>query len=165
MPSQDQLRAMGMSESEARGLLAVLGMEAPDSLDEPTDDSLSTDRTYSSKRALFEHNKQQGKIYEQEQFALFCQNYSHAEEQITIRPLFGKKTRVDAIGLDADGNIVIHEFKSSRTAPLTRNQNDAFPQIEKYGGVVVGKGKGIFVRGYPIPPGTKIKIIRAELPN
>ena len=30
MPSQDQLRAMGMGESEARGLLAVLGMDSPE---------------------------------------------------------------------------------------------------------------------------------------
>jgi len=33
MPSQDQLRAMGMSESEARGLLAVLGMEDEEQLE------------------------------------------------------------------------------------------------------------------------------------
>jgi len=55
---------------------------------------------------------------------------------------------------------VINEFKSSSTAPLTKNQKIAFPEIFSNGGTVTGKGKGIFTGGYQIPAGTEIKIIR-----
>lgn len=66
----------------------------------------------------------------------------------------GIKTRVDAIGFDANGNVVINEFKSSQTAPITTNQKIAFEEIKISGARVVGKGKGIFENNYPIPEGT-----------
>lgn len=56
--------------------------------------------------------------------------------------------------------MVINEFKSSSTAPLTKNQKVGFPQLELGGGTVVGKGKGVFTEGYEIPAGTKVEIIR-----
>ena len=61
---------------------------------------------------------------------------------------------------DANGNVVINEYKSSLTAPLTSNQKIAFPEIFESGATVVGKGKGIFSGGYQIPPGTKVTIIK-----
>ncbi len=48
------------------------------------------------------------------------------------------------------------------TAPLIKNQQNAFPEIFESGATVVGKGKGIFSGGYKIPPGTKVMIIRPE---
>lgn len=66
----------------------------------------------------------------------------------------------DAIGLDSNGRVVINEFKSSATAPLTYNQKHAFPEIFSSGGTVVGKGEGIFTNGYQIPVGIKVKVIR-----
>lgn len=59
-----------------------------------------------------------------------------------------------------NGNVVIQEYKSSLTAPLTNNQARAFPEIFENGGVVVGNGKGIFTGGYQIPAGTEVKIVR-----
>ena len=64
------------------------------------------------------------------------------------------------IGLDLEENVVIYEYKSSQTTRMTKNQKKAFPEIFESGGVVVGKGKGIFEGGYPIPAGTKVVIIR-----
>ncbi len=72
------------------------------------------------------------------------------------------RTRVDAIGLDANGNVVINEYKSSATAPLTHNQEVAFEELKKSGGTVVGAGKGIFTGGYQIPAGTNVQVIRPE---
>ena len=73
----------------------------------------------------------------------------------------GTKIRVDAIGVDKNtGNVVINEFKSSQTAPLTPNQKVGFPQLEAGGGTVVGNGKGIFTGGFEVPAGTKVEIIR-----
>ena len=105
-------------------------------------------------------NRAKGRAFEQQEFAKFSQNCSDAVEQITIKTPSGVKTRVDAIGLDTNGNVVIQEYKSSLTAPLTNNQARAFPEIFKNGGVVVGNGKGIFTGGYQIPAGTEVKIVR-----
>lgn len=69
----------------------------------------------------------------------------HAQEQITVKTLSSIKTRLDAIGLDAEGNVVINEFKSSATAPLTPNQKIAFPEIR----FTVPK-----LNGYPPAPKT-----------
>ena len=68
----------------------------------------------------------------------------------------------EVMTIDANGNVVINEYKSSLTAPLTDNQKIAFPEISESGATVVGKGKGIFTGGYQIPPGTKVTIIRPE---
>ena len=72
------------------------------------------------------------------------------------------ETRVVLAQNRANGNVVINEYKSSLTAPLTSNQKIAFPEIFESGATVVGKGKGIFSGGYQIPPGTKVTIIRPE---
>src|SRR5690606_20867336 len=95
-------------------------------------------------------NRSQGKVFEQQECSNFSSNNTSAAEQITIKTSSGTKTRVDAIGLDANGNVVINEFKSSATAPLTPNQRIAFPELYSGGGTVVGKGKGIFTGGYQI---------------
>ena len=117
------------------------------------------------RRIQLEKNKMQGEKFEKEQFQIFCKNYGNAETQVTIKTTSGTRTRVDAIGLDSDGNVVIAEFKSSKNAPFTKNQNKALVdggELSRFGGVVVGKGKEIFAGGYIIPPGTTILVIRKE---
>jgi len=113
-----------------------------------------------SKGDVLAQNRATGRAFEQQEFAKFSSSNSNAVEQITIKTPSGVRTRVDAIGLDSNGNIVINEFKSSATAPLTKNQKLAFPEITESGATVVGKGKGIFTGGYQIPAGTKVKIVR-----
>lgn len=115
-----------------------------------------------TKATVLAKNRENGRAYEQQEFAKFSSQHSNAVEQITVKTSSGVKTRVDAIGLDSNGKIVINEYKSSLTAPLTDNQKIAFPEIYESGGIVVGKGKGIFSNGYQIPPGTKVTIIRPE---
>jgi len=115
-----------------------------------------------SKADTLAQNRINGKAYELQEFSKFSSQNSNAVEQVTIKTKSGVRTRVDAIGIDANGNVVINEFKSSITAPLTNNQKIAFPEIMESGGVVVGKGKGIFRGGYQIPAGTQIKIIRPQ---
>ncbi|AUG01695.1 hypothetical protein CXQ81_14125 [Pseudomonas sp. 09C 129] len=59
------------------------------------------------------------------------------------------------------GEISCVECKSSEIAPLTKNQKKAFPEIEKTGATVVGKGKPGFPGGTTIPP-TRVEIIRPD---
>ncbi len=106
------------------------------------------------------NNRVKGALFENQEFTKFSNKYNNAAEQITIKTPSGTKTRVDAIGLDETGNVAINEFKSSATAPLTKNQKIAFPEIFNSGGTVVGKGKGVFTGGYKISVGTETKIIR-----
>ena len=115
-----------------------------------------------SKADVLAQNRAKGRTFEQQEFAKFKSQNKNAVEQITVKTSSGVRTRVDAIGLDANGNVVINEYKSSLTAPLTDNQKIAFPEIFESGATVVGNGKGIFSGGYQIPPGTKVTIIRPE---
>ena len=115
-----------------------------------------------SKADVLAQNRANGRVFEQQEFAKFSSKNNNAVEQITVKTSSGVRTRVDAIGLDANGNVVINEFKSSLAAPLTNNQKIAFPEIFESGATVVGKGKGIFTGGYQIPSDTKVTIIRPE---
>ena len=114
------------------------------------------------KADVLAQNRAKGRAFEQQEFAKFKSQNKNAVEQITVKTSSGVRTRVDAIGLDANGNVVINEYKSSLTAPLTDNQKIAFPEIFESGATVVGNGKGIFSGGYQIPLGTKVTIIRPE---
>jgi hypothetical protein len=51
------------------------------------------------------------------------------------------------------------ECKSSATAPLTPNQEIAFPEIEEGGATIAGAGKPGFPGGTRIPP-TKVEVVR-----
>ena len=114
----------------------------------------STQSAKETKTLLLKKNREQGRAFEQEQFEIFSTQWENAVEQITIKTTVGTRTRVDAIGFDEDGKIVIAEFKSSQRAPLTRRQKQAFPEIFNAGGVVTGKGKGLFLGGVQIPAGS-----------
>ncbi len=137
----------------------INGVNKAGIVDDVADDIVNKD---GNRANTLEKNRTNGKIYEQQEFAKFKAQNSNAVEQVTIKTKSGVKTRVDAIGIDANGNIIINEFKSSATASLTTNQKIAFDEIMKEGGTVVGEGKGIFKGGFKIPAGTEIKIIRPK---
>ncbi|WP_241163376.1 filamentous hemagglutinin N-terminal domain-containing protein [Ralstonia solanacearum] len=108
-------------------------------------------------------NKFVGDAFEAEKFKEFQGRMAESAQQITVRTESGTKTRLDMIGRDANGKIVCQECKASDTAPMTKNQGKAFPEIESGGAVVVGKGKPGFPGGTVIPP-TKIDIVRPNTP-
>lgn len=90
------------------------------------------------------------------------QTQKNIQPQITVltNGPSGLKVRLDALGEDlTTGDVVLTDAKASPNAPLTRNQTIVYPELETYGGTVVGQGKTPYVGGTPIPP-TKIQIIR-----
>jgi len=106
-------------------------------------------------------NKQAGKLFEEEAAASYKSKYGNVQEQVTIKSnTSGTKTKVDIVSKEK-GEFKLGEAKSSKTAPLTKNQKIAFPEIEKCGGVVCGKGKPGIEGGTKIPP-TKVEIIRGK---
>ena len=64
---------------------------------------------------------------------------------------------------EKNGEVIQTEVKSSQTAPLTRNQGKAHPQLETNGGTIRGiKGEVIGLpSGTRIEP-TKVQIIRPD---
>ena len=119
------------------------------------------DGTGKTKADVLDENVKKGKAFESTKSKDFKIQNPDAEQQITIKTQSGVKTRVDNIATNSStGEIIINEYKSSDTAPLTKNQKIAFPEIEESGGVVVGKGKGVFTNGYNVPKGTVVNIVR-----
>lgn len=84
------------------------------------------------------------------------------QPQITIKSSgpSGLKVRLDALGEDmTSGATRLSDMKASSTAPFTPNQTVVYPELELYGGIVVGKGKAPYVGGTNIPP-TAVDVIR-----
>lgn len=70
---------------------------------------------------------------------------------------------MDAIGYDKiTGELMIQEYKSSETAPLSENQKLGFAELIASGGTVVGKGKGAFAKGFQIPAGVTVDVKRPK---
>jgi len=104
-------------------------------------------------------NKLRGAAFEQSVFNEMQQSQPTMVQQITIKTQSGVKTRLDIAGYNLDGSLCLVECKSSATAPLTKNQSVAFPEIQRNGGVVAGQGKAGFPGGMEIPP-TAVRIVR-----
>lgn len=108
-----------------------------------------------------EKNKEQGKAFEDQKERELRANTPEVGREVTAKTKSGVRTRFDMLGRDAEGNIYCIECKSSETAPLTRNQKLAYPEIEESGAVVLGKGKPGFPGGTVIPP-TRVEIVRPK---
>ncbi|WP_231559824.1 hypothetical protein ACPVTF_08095 [Geobacillus icigianus] len=109
-------------------------------------------------------NKAKGDAFEQEVINKISSEpaNTNVRQQITVKTKSGVKTRIDIISTNSQtGQIRCIECKASSTAPLTKNQKKAFPEIEQSGAIVVGKGKAPYTGGTKIPP-TKIEIIRKK---
>jgi len=99
-----------------------------------------------------EKNKAAGAEFEDKTYDGFSEEMEESGQQVTVKTESGTRTRLDMIGRDKNGDINCVECKASDTAPLTRNQKKAFPEIERSGGTIVGKGKQGFPGGTVIPP-------------
>ncbi|MBL6440276.1 glycohydrolase toxin TNT-related protein [Streptococcus suis] len=75
-----------------------------------------------------------------------------------------QKIRVDAIGFDEAGNIRIQEYTTAQNGLKISRQN-LLEDLSKYGGTIVGAGKGDFVGGVEIPNGTRIDVVSQKTNN
>ncbi|ORM45331.1 pyocin [Pseudomonas chlororaphis subsp. chlororaphis] len=108
-----------------------------------------------------EKNRKQGKAFEDMSYDEYSKTKPESAREVTVKTDSGVRTRIDMMGRNADGEISCVECKSSEIAPLTKNQKKAFPEIEKTGATVVGKGKPGFPGGTTIPS-TRVEIIRPD---
>lgn len=75
-----------------------------------------------------------------------------------------QKIRIDAIGFDEAGNIRIQEYTTAQNGLKLSRQN-LLEDLSKYGGTIVGAGKGDFVGGVEIPKGTRIDVVSQKTGN
>lgn len=92
----------------------------------------------------------------------FKLNFNDVETNITVKThnADGKdqKIRLKAIGFDESGNIRIQDYTTAKDG-LPKKRQEILDNLSKYGGEVVGAGKGKFAGGTEIPQGTRIDII------
>ena len=106
-------------------------------------------------------NQTVGKEFKVAQTENFKQIANHVENRITIATTVDgqiKKVQVDAIGFDSNGKIRIQDYTASSN--ISSKRQAILDNIERNGGVIVGKGKGKFVGGVEIPKGTRIDVIK-----
>ncbi|HEL9627668.1 TPA: hypothetical protein U0J71_000764 [Streptococcus suis] len=103
----------------------------------------------------------QGQDFVDLQTVEFGKVASKVENNITIKMTVDgveQKIRVDAIGFDEAGNIRIQEYTTAQNGLKSSRQN-LLEDLSKYGGTIVGAGKGDFVGGVEIPKGTRIDVV------
>ena len=113
---------------------------------------------HKNRKDQLEKNKKSGEDFEMEIYQKKVKQGFKPQKQITVKTKSGVKTRLDIISKEG-GLDVCTECKASITAPLTKNQKKAFPEIERTGATVVGKGKPGYPKGTKIKP-TKVIIER-----
>jgi RHS repeat-associated protein len=106
-------------------------------------------------------NAAKGKAFEKSVVATTKATDINVAEQLTLKTESGVKTRMDVVSTKTSGEIRLQEAKSSPTAPLTKNQQLAHPEIGKTGATVVGRGKTGYPGGTKIPP-TKVDVVRPQ---
>ncbi|HEM2824437.1 hypothetical protein HO419_08140 [Streptococcus suis] len=112
-------------------------------------------------------NARQGQDFVDLQTVEFGKIASKVENNITIKMTVDgveQKIRVDAIGFDEAGNIRIQEYTTAQSGLKSSRQN-ILEDLSKYGGTIVGAGKGDFVSGVEIPKGTRIDVVSQKTGN
>ncbi|HHT7815814.1 TPA: hypothetical protein ACT2IN_000841 [Streptococcus suis] len=112
-------------------------------------------------------NARQGQDFVDLQTVEFGKIASKVENNITIKMTVDgveQKIRVDAIGFDEAGNIRIQEYTTAQNGLKLSRQN-LLEDLSKYGGTIVGAGKGEFVGGVEIPKGTRIDVVSQKTGN
>ena len=92
----------------------------------------------------------------------FKTNFKDVETKITVdtRNATGEIHRIQlkAVGVDETGKIRIQDYTTAKDG-LSIKRQDILDNLSKYGGTVVGEGKGHFTGGTKIERGTRIEII------
>lgn len=112
-------------------------------------------------------NARQGQDFVDLQTVEFGKIASKVENNITIKMTVDgveQKIRVDAIGFDEAGNIRIQEYTTAQNGLKISRQN-LLEDLSKYGGTIVGAGKGDFVGGVEISKGTRIDVVSQKTGN
>jgi len=114
----------------------------------------------SAQKTQLQTNREVGAAFQAQVAAQAATTQTGVVQELTVVTPSGVKVRIDLAGRNATtGTVELTEAKSSATAPLTKAQKQAFPEIQQAGATVVGKGKPGFPTGTVIPP-TTVNVVR-----
>ena len=123
---------------------------------------------WSKNRDISKQNFSNYEVFSGNRIEEFKLNYNDVETNITVKThsADGKdqKIRLKAIGVDEEGNIRIQDYTTAKDG-LSVKRQDILDNLSKYGGTIVGEGKGRFTGGTKIEPGTRIEIISQKTSN
>ena len=143
-----------LKASPADGTLAKLKNHPAVSLDVPK-----------VKNNVFEPNFANYKEFSTTKIDDFKTNFKDVETKITVetRNAAGEIQRIQlkAVGVDETGKIRIQDYTTAKGG-LSVKRQDILDNLSKYGGTIVGEGKGRFVGGTKIEPGTRIDVISKQ---
>jgi RHS repeat-associated protein len=152
---------MAASDLEREGKFAgTAGMGSFDKMNQIRTNEADLRMIQEMRRGTLSANRASGQAFEQGTASNLRSAGETVAEQVTLKTASGVRTRMDIATPNAAGCRLI-ECKASATAPLTKNQAKAFPEIEASGATVVGKGKPGLPGGTQLPP-TRVEIIRPE---
>ena len=113
-------------------------------------------------------NKTHGDAFRDKSVGVRSTPWRESVNEVTIRPNVGHGkpgTKADNFRIDTlersliTGEFKLVECKGTSTADFTAKQTPGFANFEKYGGEVVGKGKGFAPGGTVLPP-SGVKVVR-----
>ena len=143
-----------LKASPADGALAKLKNHPAVSMDVPK-----------VKNNVFEPNFANYKEFSTTKIDDFKTNFKDVETKITVetRNAAGEIQRIQlkAVGVDETGKIRIQDYTTAKGG-LSVKRQDILDNLSKYGGTIVGEGKGRFVGGTKIEPGTRIDVISKQ---
>ena len=120
------------------------------------------------KNNLSEQNFANYKEFSTTKIDEFKTTLKDVETKITVetRNAAGEVQRIQlkAVGVDETGKIRIQDYTTAKDG-LSVKRQDILDNLSKYGGTIVGEGKGRFVGGTKIEPGTRIEIISHKTSN
>jgi hypothetical protein len=97
-------------------------------------------------------NNANGRAWEKNREAFYKKKGTPCTTQITIKTMkTGRRGRVDCLFYDENGRLWIKEFKVNSASYIRRKQREFFAALRDEGGTIVGKGKGAFRGGEPVP--------------
>ena len=141
-----------------------IGEPRTESTPEERNDKILLDKSTQAlynKREKFYENIQRGIRFADELRVPLRLLFPSFGSEVTIKMPSGLRFRADYIGRMEEGGYVIFEFKASQKPRLSKNQREAFQELQTSAGIVVGRGKPGFEGGTRIPPiseGTRIII-------
>lgn len=92
-------------------------------------------------------------------------NNNDVETNITVKTRNAdgeiQRVKLKAVGFDESGNIRIQDYTTAKNG-ISKERQEILDNLSKYGGEVVGAGKGKFAGGTEIPQGTRIDVINGS---
>jgi hypothetical protein len=120
---------------------------------------------WSKNRDISKQNFSNYEAFSANRIEEFKINNNDVETNITVKTRNAdgeiQRVKLKAVGFDESGNIRIQDYTTAKNG-ISKERQEILDNLSKYGGEVVGAGKGKFAGGTEIPKGTRIDVINGS---